>query len=40
MNGSYVNVKVDREERPDVDQLYQGVVQLMGKGGGWPLRCS
>src|SRR5450759_1825606 len=37
MNGSYVNVKVDREERPDVDQLYQGVVQLMGRGGGWPL---
>src|SRR5574340_55808 len=37
MNEHYVNVKVDREERPDVDQLYQGVVQLMGRGGGWPL---
>ncbi|MFT3841319.1 MAG: thioredoxin domain-containing protein [Myxococcaceae bacterium] len=37
MNQLYVNVKVDREERPDVDQLYQGVVQLMGRGGGWPL---
>jgi uncharacterized protein len=37
MNGLYVNVKVDREERPDLDQLYQGVVQLMGRGGGWPL---
>ncbi len=37
MNKSFINVKVDREERPDVDQLYQGVVQLMGKGGGWPL---
>ncbi len=37
MNASFVNVKVDREERPDLDQLYQGVVQLMGRGGGWPL---
>ncbi len=37
MNRHYVNVKLDREERPDLDQLYQGVVQLMGKGGGWPL---
>ena len=37
MNRHFVNVKVDREERPDVDHLYQGVVQLMGRGGGWPL---
>ncbi len=37
MNAHFVNVKVDREERPDLDQLYQGVVQLMGRGGGWPL---
>jgi uncharacterized protein len=37
MNALYVNVKVDREERPDLDQLYQGVVQLLGRGGGWPL---
>jgi len=37
MNAHFINVKVDREERPDVDQLYQGVVQLMGRGGGWPL---
>jgi len=37
MNTLFVNIKVDREERPDVDQLYQGVVQLMGRGGGWPL---
>ena len=37
MNESFVNVKVDREERPDLDQLYQGVVQLMGRGGRWPL---
>jgi len=37
MNEHFVNVKLDREERPDLDQLYQGVVQLMGRGGGWPL---
>jgi uncharacterized protein YyaL (SSP411 family) len=37
MNARFVNVKVDREERPDLDQVYQGVVQLMGRGGGWPL---
>ncbi|MBX7115965.1 MAG: thioredoxin domain-containing protein [Myxococcaceae bacterium] len=37
MNRYFVNIKVDREERPDVDQLYQGVVQLLGRGGGWPL---
>jgi uncharacterized protein len=37
MNELFVNVKVDREERPDLDQLYQGVVQLIGRGGGWPL---
>jgi uncharacterized protein YyaL (SSP411 family) len=37
MNAHFVNVKVDREERPDLDQVYQGVVQLMGRGGGWPL---
>ncbi len=37
MNDGFINIKVDREERPDLDQLYQGVVQLMGQGGGWPL---
>ena len=37
MNRHFVSIKVDREERPDVDSLYQGVVQLMGRGGGWPL---
>jgi hypothetical protein len=37
MNEHFINVKVDREERPDLDQLYQGVLQLMGRGGGWPL---
>jgi uncharacterized protein YyaL (SSP411 family) len=37
MNEHFVNIKVDREERPDLDQIYQLVVQLMGRGGGWPL---
>lgn len=37
MNRDFVCVKVDREERPDVDQLYQGVMQLQRRGGGWPL---
>src|SRR6202142_1807293 len=37
MNESFVNVKVDREERPDLDHVYQLVVQLMGRSGGWPL---
>src|SRR5512142_1000509 len=37
MNDLFVNIKVDREERPDLDQIYQLVVQLMGRSGGWPL---
>jgi uncharacterized protein YyaL (SSP411 family) len=37
MNEHFVSVKVDREERPDLDQVYQLVVQLMGRSGGWPL---
>jgi len=37
MNEWFINVKVDREERPDLDQVYQLVVQLMGRSGGWPL---
>jgi uncharacterized protein YyaL (SSP411 family) len=37
MNELYVSIKVDREERPDLDQIYQLVVQLMGRSGGWPL---
>ena len=36
MNRSFVAVKVDREERPDIDELYMGAVQLHG-GGGWPM---
>ena len=37
MNELFVNIKVDREERPDLDQLYQLVVQLLRRSGGWPL---
>jgi uncharacterized protein YyaL (SSP411 family) len=37
MNEHFVNIKVDREERPDIDEIYQKVVVLMGQGGGWPL---
>ncbi len=37
MNARFVSVKVDREERPDVDHIYQLVVQMMGRSGGWPL---
>ena len=37
MNESFINVKVDREERPDVDAVFMGALQLMGQGGGWPL---
>ena len=38
MNRLFVNIKVDREERPDLDQIYQAAHQLLaGRGGGWPL---
>jgi uncharacterized protein YyaL (SSP411 family) len=39
MNTYFINVKVDREERPDVDQVYMTAVQLMTQKGGWPLNC-
>ncbi len=37
MNASFVNVKVDREERPDVDSVYMDAVQAMTGRGGWPM---
>jgi uncharacterized protein len=37
MNELFVNIKVDREERPDLDQIYQHALALMGEQGGWPL---
>lgn len=39
MNKHYVCIKVDREERPDIDQIYMMAVQLMTGSGGWPLNC-
>ena len=37
MNELFINVKVDREERPDLDTIYQTALMLMGQQGGWPL---
>jgi uncharacterized protein YyaL (SSP411 family) len=39
MNKYFVCIKVDREERPDIDQVYMSAVQLMSGRGGWPLNC-
>jgi len=37
MNDNFVNIKVDREERPDLDQIYMNAVQMMTHHGGWPM---
>ncbi|WP_222983227.1 thioredoxin domain-containing protein [Flagellimonas meishanensis] len=37
MNENFINIKIDREERPDVDQIYMDAIQLMSGNGGWPL---
>ena len=37
MNREFVNIKVDREERPDVDRVYMTFVQATTGGGGWPM---
>jgi uncharacterized protein YyaL (SSP411 family) len=39
MNQHFVCIKVDREERPDIDQIYMYAIQLMTGSGGWPLNC-
>ena len=39
MNDYFICIKVDREERPDIDQVYMMAVQLMTGQGGWPLNC-
>ncbi|MEK0338142.1 MAG: thioredoxin domain-containing protein [Nitrosopumilus sp.] len=39
MNDNFVCIKVDREERPDIDQIHMNAVHLMNQGGGWPLNC-
>ena len=40
MNDLYVCVKVDREERPDIDNWLQRIPLVMGQSGGWPLNAS
>ncbi len=37
MNAMYINIKVDREERPDIDAIYMGALHRLGEQGGWPL---
>jgi len=37
MNENFINIKVDREERPDLDQIYMSAVQMMTGHGGWPM---
>lgn len=37
MNELFINIKVDREERPDIDQIYMSALQALGQPGGWPL---
>ena len=37
MNRHFVNIKIDREERPDLDQIYMDAVQAIAGNGGWPL---
>ncbi len=39
MNENFVNIKVDREERPDIDKIHMNAVELMTGSGGWPLNC-
>jgi uncharacterized protein YyaL (SSP411 family) len=39
MNENFVAIKVDREERPDVDHVYMNAAQLINGNGGWPLNA-
>lgn len=39
MNENFINIKIDREERPDIDKIYMNAVQLITGSGGWPLNC-
>ena len=39
MNRYFISIKVDREERPDIDLIYMNAIQLMNQRGGWPLNC-
>ena len=37
MNAHFINIKVDREERPDIDRIYMSALHSLGEQGGWPL---
>jgi uncharacterized protein YyaL (SSP411 family) len=37
LNENFISIKVDREERPDVDKLYMNFIQSLTGGGGWPM---
>lgn len=37
LNDDFINIKIDRQERPDIDETYQKVLHMLGQGGGWPL---
>lgn len=39
MNEHFICIKIDREERPDVDQIYMDALHMLGLQGGWPLNC-
>lgn len=39
MNNNFINIKIDREERPDIDAIYMEAIQIMTGSGGWPLNC-
>jgi uncharacterized protein YyaL (SSP411 family) len=39
LNRNFIAIKVDREERPDIDNSYMSAIQLMNGSGGWPLSC-
>ena len=39
MNEHFINIKVDREERPDLDDIYMSACQIINGNGGWPLNC-
>lgn len=39
MNDYFINIKIDREERPDLDNYFMNAIQAMGISGGWPLNC-
>ena len=39
MNEQFINIKIDREERPDLDNIYMDAVQILSGSGGWPLNA-